>query len=94
MQLQLTREGRTPLHGPSAQPLLEEQLAPTSQTYGFRSSLVVFGFDRRGILADVSQIVTQEASNIVDVHSETTEAGEAALQFTVHVHQARGCGGS
>ena len=47
-------------------------------------SIVVFCTDRRGMLLDLSSIVTQEASNIVDVHSETIPP-DSAFQYTVEL---------
>ena len=72
------------------QALLDAVSSSTNER-GLVSQIVVFCRDRRGMLLDVSTAVTDEAENIIDVHSETLDAsggGEAAFQYSVHVRDA------
>jgi (p)ppGpp synthase/HD superfamily hydrolase len=95
---ELTRQlggGRSLATGEDASVALEQALldAVSSSTNerGLVSQIVVFCRDRRGMLLDVSTAVTDEAENIIDVHSETLDAsggGEAAFQYSVHVRDA------
>lgn len=51
-------------------------------------SLITSAFDRdrKGMLLSLSAVFSEEANNIMDVHSETLNPGvEAAFQFTVQV---------
>ena len=62
-----------------------------ARTAGLVSQIVVFCRDRRGMLLDVSTAaVTDEAENIIDVHSETLDASgrRGRLQYSVHVRDA------
>ena len=53
---------------------------------GFHASLVVYCIDRRGMLMDVATVVTEEATNIINVHSEIyTPGGESAFKYSVMV---------
>ena len=50
---------------------------------GFRTSITVFCTDRRGMLMDVASVVTEGATNIINVHSEIfTPGGESAFRYT------------
>lgn len=88
LQRQLAVEGRSLIQGAHAQEMLS--LALEQHDLGLLAQIVVFCKDRRGILLDVSSVVTAEACNIMDVHSETLTPGkEAAFQYTVHVQDAQ-----
>jgi len=53
---------------------------------GFRTSITVFCTDRRGMLMDVASVVTEGATNIINVHSEIfTPGGESAFRYAVTV---------
>ena len=70
---------------------LLDAVSSSTNEQGLVSQIVVFCRDRRGMLLDVSTAVTDEAENIIDVHSETLDAsggGEAAFQYSVHVRDA------
>ena len=85
-------DGHTRLSSGETAAPLEALLAShrERQPYGFQTAIVVFVKDRRGILLDVSTVVTQQAENIVHVHSETlTPGGEAAFGYTVHVQNVQ-----
>eukprot|EP00965_Chrysotila_dentata_P101698 3357704-Pleurochrysis_carterae.AAC.1 len=92
LQRQLALGACTLLRGDQAQPVLRSALAHESaddEALGHLCRIVVFCKDRRGILLDVSTVVTDKACNIMDVHSETLTPGrEAAFQYTVHLQDA------
>ena len=53
---------------------------------GYHASIVVFCKDRRGMLMDVASVVTNEATNIVNVNSEIFNAGgKSAFKYSVMV---------
>jgi len=64
--------------------------AKSEPQMGFHASVVVFCKDRRGMLMDVATVVTDEATNIVNVNSEIfTPRGESAFKYSVMVQDRK-----
>ena len=60
--------------------------AKSEPQMGYHASIVVFCKDRRGMLMDVASVVTDEATNIVNVNSEIfTPRGRSAFKYSVMV---------
>ena len=64
----------------------DEGVDTSGRRVGSEASVVIFCRDRRGMLVDLSTVVTAVAWNILDVASETRAGGgEAAFQYTVQL---------
>ena len=71
---------------PQLAQVLQQDVDTSGRRVGSEASVVIFCRDRRGMLVDVSTVVTGAAYNILDVNSETHAAGGmAAFQYTVQL---------
>jgi len=74
------------LHAAMVDQLSSRADGTISREMGFRTSISVFCTDRRGMLMDVATVVTAEASNIINVHSEIFDSGgESVFRYAVTV---------
>ena len=71
---------------PQLAQVLQQDVDTSGRRVGSEASVVIFCRDRRGMLVDVSTVVTGAAYNILDVNSEThATGGMAAFQYTVQL---------